>query len=355
MAEQLFAGNLGFGSAAIGNLYRAISDGDALAVIEATWAAGLRYFDTAPHYGFGLSEKRLGDALALLDPAGEAVISTKVGRRLDPAPHADLTTVRQGFVSPEPFESAFDYSYDAVMRSHEASLKRLRRDHVDILLAHDIGSYAHGDAHAERMQEFLGGGLRAMQELRSGGAVGAIGLGVNETAACEEVLGHAELDLILLAGRYTLLEQSPLDSLFPLCEKRGVRIIAGAPFNSGILARGVRNSPPAPYEYGSPSAEVIDRVGRIEDLCLDFGVPIAAAALQFPVRHALVDAVIPGIATTAELQAAQDLIAFPITEDFWNALAFAGLIDARTSSPASFQEHGEQLRASGHRTRPRNS
>ena len=336
MAEHLFASRLGFGSAAIGNLYRAISEADAFAVVEAAWSAGLRYFDTAPHYGFGLSEKRLGAALAVLDPAGEAVISTKVGRRLDPAPHAaDLTTARQGFVSPEPFESVFDYSYDAVMRSHETSLKRLRRDRVDILLAHDIGSYAHGDAHAARIREFLGGGLRAMQELRDGGAVRAIGLGVNETAVCEEVLGHADLDVILLAGRYTLLEQSPLDGLFPLCGKRGVRIIAGAPFNSGILARGVRSNPPAPYEYGKPSVEVIDRVGRIEDLCLDFGVPIAAAALQFPVRHDLVDAVIPGIATTAELKAAVDLMAFPIDEDLWSALVSAGLIDERSSVRAA--------------------
>lgn len=325
MAALRLPGKLGFGSAAIGNLYRAIDDAEAFAVVEAAWAAGLRYFDTAPHYGFGLSEKRLGAALAVLDPAGEAIVSTKVGRRLDPAPMADLTAVRQGFVSPEPFESVFDYGYDAVMRSHEASLKRLRRGSVDILLAHDIGSYAHGDAHAARLREFLGGGLRAMRELRDAGAVKAIGLGVNETAVCEEVLGHADLDVILLAGRYTLLEQSPLDRLFPLCASRGVRVIAGAPFNSGILARGVRHGAPAPYEYGAPSAAVIDRVGRIEDICDRFGVPLAAAALQFPVRHPVVEAVVPGIASVAELQAALDLIAHPLPEALWDALAAANV------------------------------
>nr|WP_314466812.1 aldo/keto reductase [uncultured Novosphingobium sp.] len=334
MAMQSFPAPLSFGSAAIGNLYRPVPDAEAFAVIEAAWEAGLRYFDTAPHYGFGLSEKRLGEALATLDPAGEAIISTKVGRRLDPAPLADLTALRQGFVSPEPFESVFDYGYDAVLRSHEASLKRLRRDRVDILLAHDIGSYAHGADHAERMRQFLDGGLRAMQELRDGGAVVAIGLGVNETAVCEEVLDHADLDVILLAGRYTLLEQSPLDRLFPLCAARGVRIVAGAPFNSGILARGVRNGLPAPYEYGAPSADIIARVGRIEDLCAEFGIPLAAAALQFPVRHPIVDAVIPGIATKAELDAALALMSTPIPESFWSALAQAGLVDSRAPQPA---------------------
>lgn len=323
---QLFPGKLGFGAAAVGNLYRPISEGDARTVIEAAWQAGLRYFDTAPHYGFGLSEKRLGEALAVLDPGGEAIVSTKVGRRLAPAPEADLTTVRQGFVSPEPFESMFDYSYDAVMRSYEDSLARLKRPSIDILLAHDIGSYAHGADHARRMQEFLGGGLRAMRELRDSGAVRAIGLGVNEVAVCEEVLGHADLDVILLAGRYTLLEQSPQERLFPLCAARGVRVVAGAPFNSGILARGVRNAAPAPYEYGAAPAQIIERVGRIEDICADFAVPLAAAALQFPLRHPVIDAVIPGMATPAELKTAVTLMASPIPETFWTALAERELI-----------------------------
>lgn len=318
-------GKLGFGSAAIGNLYRPVTEGDARAVVEAAWAAGLRYFDTAPHYGFGLSERRLGDALAALDPNGTAVISTKVGRRLDSVPDADLGSVRQGFVSPEPFESVFDYGYDAVMQSFEDSLKRLRRDRIDILLAHDIGRYAHGDAHAAQMRSFLDGGLRAMHELRDGGAVQAIGLGVNETAVCEEVLQHTDLDVILLAGRYTLLEQSPLHSLFPLCDSRGVRIVAGAPFNSGILARGVRGGSPANYEYGAPPAAVVEKVGRIEDICADFGVPLAAAALQFPLRHPVVEAVVPGVASPAELNATTTLAATPVPENFWAALEAQGL------------------------------
>ncbi|WP_088182875.1 aldo/keto reductase [Sphingobium sp. Z007] len=338
MTEKTVAldfGQLGFGAAAIGNLYRAIPDSDARAVIDQAWVAGLRYFDTAPHYGFGLSEKRLGAALADLDPGETAIISTKVGRRLDPTPDADLSQVRQGFVSPEPYESMFDYSYDAVMRSYEASRVRLRRDRIDILYVHDIGRFAHGDAHEARMRELLNGGFRALEELRRTGAVRAIGLGVNETAVCEEILAHADIDLILLAGRYTLLEQSPLDSLFPLCAARGVRIIVGGPFNSGILAQGVRHGGPVHYDYGEPPAPIVDRVRRIEAHCDAFGVALGAAALQFPIGHPLVATVIPGIGSTRHLDSAVELMAQPIPAAFWQALRQDGLIDPRAPLPAS--------------------
>lgn len=326
-------GTLGFGAAAIGNLYRAIAENDAQSVIEQAWAAGLRYFDTAPHYGFGLSEKRLGAALADLDPGATAIISTKVGRRLDATPDADLSQVRQGFLSPEPYESRFDYSYDAVMRSWEASRVRLRRDHIDILYVHDIGRFAHGDAHPARMREFLDGGFRAMQELRACGAVRAIGLGVNETAVCEEILAHADIDLILLAGRYTLLEQAPLDGLLPLCAARGVRIILGGPYNSGILAQGVRHGGPVHYDYGAPPAAIVDRVRRIEEQCDRFGVALAAAALQFPIAHPVVASVIPGIGSTAHLHSAITHMAQPIPAAFWDALRQEGLIDRRAPVP----------------------
>lgn len=327
-------GKLGFGAAAIGNLYRAIPDDEARSVIEQAWAAGLRYFDTAPHYGFGLSEKRLGAALADLDPGATAIVSTKVGRRLDPTPDADLSNLRQGFLSPEPYESRFDYSYDAVMRSWETSQARLRRDRIDILYVHDIGRFAHGDAHPARMREFLDGGFRAMQDLRSAGAVRAIGLGVNETAVCEEILAHADIDLILLAGRYTLLEQAPLDSLLPLCAARGVRIILGGPFNSGILAQGVRHGGPVHYDYGAPPAAIIDRVRRIEEQCDRFGVALGAAALQFPLAHPVVASVIPGIGSTAHLHSAIAHMAEPIPAAFWQALREEGLIDPRAPVPA---------------------
>ena len=319
-------GALGFGAGSIGNLYRAMPDEAAAATLDAAWDAGLRYVDTAPHYGFGLSEKRVGAALARLDQHETAVISTKVGRRLDPVPHADLTSLRQAFVSPEPFESAFDYTRDAVLRSHDESKARLQRTRIDILYAHDIGRFAHGDAHEQRMREFLDGGYRAMRELRGSGAVGAIGLGVNETAVCEEVLAHGDLDVILLAGRYTLLEQAPLDSFLPLCTRRGVKIVLGGPYNSGILAKGVRGGGELHYNYSPAPPEIVARVAGIEDICAAHAVPLAAAALQFPLAHPAVVSVIPGMASPRQVADAVRLMALPIPAALWSDLKQACLI-----------------------------
>ncbi|WP_439571387.1 aldo/keto reductase [Sphingomonas sp.] len=319
-------GPLAFGAASIGNLYRAVPDDQAQAVVARAWDAGVRYFDTAPHYGFGLSEKRLGAALAELDPEQSAIISTKVGRRLDPRPDADLSAVRQAFVTPEPYESVFDYSYDAVMRSHEDSLKRLRRERVDILYAHDIGSFAHGDDHPRLFAEFLEGGYRAMRELRASGAVSAIGLGVNEVAVCEEMLAAGDIDLLMLAGRYTLLEQDPLDRLLPLCAERGAQLVIAGPYNSGILAKGVRGGSVPNFNYEPAPAAIVARVGRIEDICAAHGVPLAAAALQFPLAHPQVAAVVPGMGTVAQVDDALTLIRHPIPAAFWSDLRAAGLI-----------------------------
>lgn len=319
-------GALGFGSASLGNLYRAIGDAEAAGAVRAALQAGIRYFDTAPHYGFGLSEKRLGAALAECDPRQTAIVSTKVGRRLDPVPPGtDLSAARQAFVSPEPVESVFDYSYDAVMRSHEASLKRLRRDRIDILYCHDLGSFTHGAEHPRRFTEFMDGGYRAMRELRDSGAVGAIGLGVNETAICEQVIGEAEIDVVLLAGRYTLLEQEPLTSFFPLCEARGVRVVVGGPFNSGILATGVRGGP-VHYNYGPAPASVIERAGAIEDICVAHGVPLAAAALQFPLAHPRVVSVLAGMDSAGQADSAVALMAMPIPAALWRDLHEHGLL-----------------------------
>jgi len=326
-------GPLAFGAASIGNLYRAVPDEQALAVVRRAWDAGARYFDTAPHYGFGLSEKRLGAALAELDPGGTAIISTKVGRRLDPRPDADLSAVRQAFVTPEPYESVFDYSYDAVMRSHEDSLKRLRRDRIDILYAHDIGSFAHGADHPRLFAEFLEGGYRAMCELRASGAVSAIGLGVNEVAVCEEMLAAGDVDLLMLAGRYTLLEQDPLDRLLPLCAERGVRLVIAGPYNSGILAKGVRSGGIPNFNYEPAPAAIVERVGRIEAFCAAHGVPLAAAALQFPLAHPQVAAVVPGMGTVGQVDDALTLIRHPIPAAFWSDLRAAGLIRADAPVP----------------------
>lgn len=320
-------GDLAFGAASIGNLYRVISDAQAHEVVARAWNAGIRYFDTAPHYGFGLSEKRLGAALARLDPGQTAILSTKVGRRLDPTPHADLTVPRQAFVSPEPYESVFDYSYDAVMRSHEASLKRLKRDRIDILYAHDIGGFAHGDTHPRLFREFLDGGYRAMRELRDSGAIDAIGIGVNETAVCIEMLEAGDIDLIMLAGRYTLLEQGPLDDLLPRCERRGVRLVIAGPYNSGILAKGVRHGGAIPnFNYAPAPPEIIAKVGAIEDICARHAVPLAAAALQFPLAHRQVASVVPGMGSARQVDDALALAALQIPSALWQDLKAANLI-----------------------------
>ncbi|MGR4863462.1 aldo/keto reductase [Caulobacter sp. LARHSG274] len=318
---------LGFGAAAIGNLYAAVSDAEAEATVQAALDAGLSYFDTAPHYGFGLSETRLGRAL----PA-EVRISTKVGRVLKPAPDADPAAERHGFVGAAPFEPVFDYSHDGVMRSFEASLKRLGRDRVDVLLAHDLGRLTHGDDHPRLFRQFLDGGYRAMRDLRDSGAAGAIGLGVNETAICEEALGHADFDVILLAGRYTLLEQDALDRFLPLCVARAVSVIIGGPFNSGILVEGVRPGRTAHYDYAPAPPEILDRVGRLAAVCAAHAVPLPAAALQFPLAHPAVASVIPGMASPAQVAQAQAWLATPVPDALWDDLRTQGLL--RTDAPA---------------------
>jgi D-threo-aldose 1-dehydrogenase len=329
---------LGFGSAAIGNLYRPISDEVAAATVRAALAASVLYMDTAPHYGFGLSEKRLGASLAEFDPQRRVVLSTKIGRRLDYRPDADLTQARQGFVSPEPFESVFDYSYDAVMRSYEASRVRLGRD-IDVLYVHDLGRRAHGDQHPKRFAEFMDGGYRALRQLRDGGAVRAVGLGVNEWEVCEQALAHGDFDIMLLAGRYTLLEQGALETFLPLCARRNVSIVIGGPYNSGILAhdsrQGARRKGPLTYEYQPAPPDIVARVAAIEAVCDSHGVPLAAAALQFPLAHPQVISVIPGMGNPDEVAGAKEWLTMPIPAAFWNELRAGGLVRSDAPLPVT--------------------
>jgi D-threo-aldose 1-dehydrogenase len=324
---------LGFGGAGIGNLYRQISDEDAIGAVHSSFASGVRYFDTAPFYGFGLSESRIGTALAGTQPP--PVISTKVGRRLVPTGPQDPGIGREGYFSPRPFAPVFDYGHDAVLRSHAESLERLQVPRVDILLCHDIGRLTHGEAHAARIREFLDGGYRAMRELRDSGAVRAIGLGVNETEVCVELLGQCELDCILLAGRYTLLEQPALEKLLPLCERKNVSILCGGPFNSGILATGSRPQRPTHYNYAPPPPEIIERVRKLEEVCLEFTVPLSAAALQFPLAHPAISSVVAGCVTGEEAWNAWKLFSATIPREFWLALRERGLIDERAPLPLS--------------------
>ena len=322
---------LGFGCAGIGNLYRVLEDEAAEAAVRESFAAGVRYFDTAPYYGFGLSELRLGAALR-----GETtplVISTKVGRRLVPTGPQDAHVGREGYFSPRPFAPVFDYSYDAVMRSHDESLERLGVARVDILFCHDIGRLTHGADHDTRVREFLDGGYRAMRELRESGAVRAIGIGVNECEVCVELLEHCEFDCIMLAGRYTLLEQTPLETMFPLCEKRGVSVVCAGPMNSGILAAGSRAASRSHYNYAPPPPDVIERVRRLEEVCEAFEVPLQAAALQFPLAHPAVATVVAGASSGRESRRIADMFSHPIPREFWGALRERSLVDARAPLP----------------------
>jgi D-threo-aldose 1-dehydrogenase len=300
--------------------------------VRSSFASGVRYFDTAPFYGFGLSELRLGAGLAGAQPP--PVISTKVGRRLVPTGPQDASVGREGYFSPRPFAPVFDYGHEAVMRSHAESLERLKVQRVDILLCHDIGRLTHGDTHAARIAEFLEGGYRAMRELRDSGAVRAIGLGVNETEVCVELLGKCAIDCILLAGRYTLLEQPALETLLPLCEQQRVSIICGGPFNSGILAAGSRAGARAHYDYAAPPAAVLERVRQLEALCAEHDVPLQAAALQFPLAHPAVATVVAGCVNESEARNIANMFAHPIPAAFWRALRERGLVDARAPLPA---------------------
>ena len=324
-------GPLGFGSAVLGNLYAPISDAAALETTREAVNLGFQYFDTAPHYGFGLSEKRLGTALHELDPQQEVIVSTKAGRKLVPRSNVQPDLPRQGFVTAEPCESEFDYTYDSVMRTYADSLKRLQRERIDILYVHDIGRFAHGDNHPQRFKEFMEGGYRAMSELRSSGAVGAIGIGVNEWEVCVEALGSADFDVVLLAGRYTLLEQLSLEVFMPLCAKRGVRVIVGGPYNSGILATGVGKPGAAHYNYSAAGPEIIARVAAIEEICANHNVPLPAAALQFPLAHSQVLCVVAGFGSSEEVSRADDYLRRPIPPSLWSDLRTAGLL--RTDAP----------------------
>lgn len=322
---------LGLGTAPLGNLYESMGDSMARAILDAAAAAGVRYFDTAPFYGFGLSERRVGDGLR-----GErsCVISTKVGRLLEPDASVVDDLLRFGFRSRLPFAPKFDYSHDAILRSWEASLQRLGVARVDLLYVHDIGVATHGSANSAMWQQLtVGGGFRALQRLRDERSIGGFGLGVNEIAVCLEAMNYAHIDALLLAGRYTLLEQGALDELFPRARSSGTAVIVGGPYNSGILAVGTRAKSSPRYNYAPAPAEVMARVARIEAVCERHGVPLAAAALQFPLAHPQVTSVIPGIASVAQLSDTLRLYRTPIPPRFWQDLKSEGLLRGDAAVP----------------------
>ena len=316
---------LGFGTAPLGNLFRPLPDAAARESLATAEKCGFGYYDTAPFYGFGLSERRLGDALR---GRKNVILSTKIGRLLNPVPGpVDESRVRHGYATPMPFEPVYDYSYDAVMRSFEESLQRLGLSRIDILYIHDIGRLTHGDANAARMNELTkGGGLKALEELRASKAISGFGMGVNEVAACLEVMDHARLDVILLAGRYTLLEQTPLDDLFPRCTAAGTAIVVGGPYNSGILAVGTKTAAPLYYDYEPAPADVVEKVRKIEAVCDRHNVPLAAAALQFPLAHSLIASVIPGLDSPERVNQTMALYRHKIPVALWQELRRENLL-----------------------------
>jgi D-threo-aldose 1-dehydrogenase len=325
-------GPIGFGAASLGNLFRRIDDRDAHDALAAGLAAGIGYVDTAPFYGFGLSERRVGDGLR---ERRDIIVSTKVGRLLRPAPEADTSSVRDGYATPMPFEPVFDYSYDGIMRSYEASLQRLGLARIDILYVHDIGRATHGADNDRHWRDLFSdrGGYAALDELRQSGAVRAIGLGVNEWEVCVEAMREGQFNLFMLAGRYTLLDQSSLDTFMPACAAHGAKVVIAGVYNSGILAAGSAGMPL--YDYVPATPEIIARVCGIEAHCRDAGISLAAAALQFVYANPLTVSVVPGIASARRIAQTIALFEEPIPGSFWAALKADGLLRDDAPTPLS--------------------
>lgn len=321
---------LGLGGAGIGNLYRPVSDADAIATVDAALGAGFAVIDTAPYYGHGRSERRIGTALARWRGARPA-ISSKVGRVLDAAEAGEEGDF--GFADPLPYRPRFDYSRDGVRRSLEGSFERLGVERLDIALVHDVGAATHGDAHSRVLRQVLDETLPELADAQARGEVGAIGIGVNEGEVCFEILERAPLDVILLAGRYTVLEQPALTSgLLDLCATRGVRVMAAGVFNSGLLA--TRPRPESTYNYAPAPNLVLERARQIWALCEQFDAPPQAVALQFAGAHPAVGHVIVGARARGEIEDAVRWSTTRIPGELWAALKRAGLIVSDAPTPA---------------------
>jgi D-threo-aldose 1-dehydrogenase len=311
---------LAFGSAAIGNLYTAVDDATAAATVDAAWQGGIRLFDVAPHYGLGLAERRLGAALAAR-PRDEYVISTKVGRLLVPLAEPGGRD-GAGFAVPAAYERRFDYSADGVRASIDASLDRLGLDRIDIALIHDP------DDHEEQA---FAQAYPALERLRAEGVVRAIGAGMNQTQMLTRFVTDTDVDVVLLAGRYTLLDQRAAQALLPAARDRGVSVMAGGVFNSGLLAR---PGPGARFDYRAAPAALVERARAIEATCARYGVPLRAAAARFPLRHPAVAAVLIGARTPEEITEAVALRGLAIPDALWDALAAQAGAPAPEAGPS---------------------
>ena len=322
----------GLGGAPLGNLFAAIPDSDAVALIRHAYASGTRYFDTAPHYGQGLSEHRFGEALRNV-PRESFLLSTKVGRLLTPSSTAAKD--QNGYVDVLPFVQHFDYTSEGVTRSLEDSLQRTGLSRIDFVYIHDIDVATHGDAYPKHFQDMLDGALPALAALKAAGTIRGYGLGVNGVAICLDTLRHSDLDVILLAGRYTLADQSALATLLPECVRRGVAVVLGGPFNSGILASGSRpgNGSRPYFDYAPAPEHMVARVAAIESACVEYAIPLKAAALQFPLGHPAIACVLPGARSRLEFDDNVSLAKLPIPKEFWQALHDRSLVDPTSPLP----------------------
>jgi D-threo-aldose 1-dehydrogenase len=318
-----------FGTAPIGNFLREIDEQTADGMVQHAWNAGVRFFDTAPMYGHGLSELRLGASLRW-KPRSEYVVASKVGRVLKAAKRSDIDF--RPWANAAPNVMHFDYSYDGTMRSFEDSLQRLALESIDMLFIHDIDVFTRGKDQPEVFRQAMDGCWKALESLRNQKLVTAIGVGVNEWEVCHEALKQRDFDCFLLAGRYTLLEQDALAEFLPLCEKRGAAVLVGGGFNSGILATGA--VPGAKYNYSPAPKHVMEKVAKIEAVCKAHGVPLPAAALQFVVAHPAIPSFCAGTRTVAQLEQNLKWFSEPIPSAFWKDLKAKGLLREDAPVPA---------------------
>ncbi|MEV3909892.1 aldo/keto reductase [Streptomyces canus] len=317
-ASGVRVSGLGFGAAVIGNLFTEVGDEQAHEAVTVAWQRGIRYFDTAPHYGLGLSERRLGEVLRE-HPRAEYTLSTKAGRRLEPSGDGG-DDLADGFAVPATHRRVWDFSADGVRRTLESSLERLGLDHVDVVYLHDP------DDHAE---EAFREGYPALEKLRSEGVVGAIGAGMNQAEMLTRFVRETDVDVVLCAGRYTLLDQSALTELLPAAVARGVSVVIGGAFNSGLLAD---PRPGATYNYAQASGDVLDRALRMREAAERHGISLRAAALAFCAAHPAVASVLVGARSAAEVHDAADQFATPVPAAFWQELRDTGLLTTEEPS-----------------------
>lgn len=313
----LFVSDIGFGGASIGNLYQECSEEDARSTVTTALHSGINFFDTAPEYGRGLGERRLGDTLRLL-PRNDYIVSTKVGDFLY-ARHDLLPEETKWFVKPLPFHLKFDYSYDGVMRSFEDSLQRLGLNKIDMILVHDLDPVVHdANTFEHHFKSYIEGGYKALDQLRSQGVINAIGLGVKKWEVCADAMQYGNYDCFMLQGNYTLLEQPAFEEFMPRCEKEHISILLAGPFASGILATGTKKG--GYFHHQKANEVILAKVKKIEDICERYSVSLQAAAIQFPLKHPVIASVVIGTASPLSIERNIGYANEQIPSAFWDAL-----------------------------------